>query len=303
MATEGDDAGAGLTVRRMRHEDLPAVVALRNEGFLELDTRTTPRSRPDPEPPSADNTSRWVDRTSHVLDTDPDGCWVAEDPTGIVGFATSTVRELTWMLHTYVVRPDRQGRGIGAAVLAPALAHGDGCLRGMLSASDDPGAARRYRLAGFSLHPQMLLAGYVDRSALPVVEKVREGSPADRDLLDSVDRQVRGSAHGPDHDWLTAHARLVVSDSTTGSGYAYLHPDGGAQLLAATNRRTATRLLWECLASVPPDTRIEQHHVTAANEWAVDVGMSARLALHQSGYLGLRGMRPPTPYLHHGTFL
>jgi hypothetical protein len=43
--------------------------------------------------------------------------------------------------------------------------------------------------------------------------------------------------------------------------------------------------------------------VTAANEWAIDVGLAARLELQQSGYLGLRNMRPPAPYLHHGSLL
>ena len=32
-------------------------------------------------------------------------------------------------------------------------------------------------------------------------------------------------------------------------------------------------------------------------------GLAARLDLHQEGYLGLRGMRPPAPYLHHGSLL
>jgi hypothetical protein len=95
--------------------------------------------------------------------------------------------------------------------------------------------------------------------------------------------------------------RLVVSDTSTGSGYAYVDRDGQVMLLAATNRRTATRLLWEALASSTGRTLVP--HVTAANEWAVDVGLAARLELHQEGYLALRNMRPPAPYLHHGTFL
>jgi hypothetical protein len=61
--------------------------------------------------------------------------------------------------------------------------------------------------------------------------------------------------------------------------------------------------MWEALASSSPGATVAVHHVTAANEWAVDVGMGARLSLHQSGYLCLRGMKPPTPYLHHGSLL
>ncbi len=301
MTTRTQDV-AGMLVRPMRHQDLAEVAIVRNAGFHALDLRTVPRALPEPTPPSAQNTERWITRTSFALDTDPAGSWVAETDAGIVGFATSTVRELTWLLHTYVVRPGHQGRGIGRAVLEAALTHSRGCSRGALAASADPAAARRYRNAGFTLHPQMHLTGVLDRSLLPAVEKVRDGSTGDFEWMDSLDRQLRGSAHGVDHEWLTHTSRLVVSDTSTGSGYAYVHPDGGAQLLAASTRRTATRLLWECLAGTPEGGTVSQAHVTAANEWAVDVGMAARLSLHQSGYLGLRGMAPPTPYLHHGVF-
>lgn len=264
--TTSQDVARELVVRPMRIEDLPAVVALRNEGFLELDLRTLSRSEPEPTAPDAANSQRWIARTAFTIGTDPGGSWVAEAEDGIVGFATSTRRELTWLLHTYVVKPGWQGRGIGRSVLDAALTHSLGCSRGALSASPDPAAARRYRMAGFTLHPQMHLSGVLDRALLPVVEKVRDGSAADIELMNSLDRQLRGSAHDRDHEWLLATARLVVSDTSTGSGYAYVHPDGGAQLLAASNRRTATRLLWECLASTPPDGPVRQPHVTAANE-------------------------------------
>jgi hypothetical protein len=242
-----------------------------------------------------------VRRTLHYLATDPAGCWVAESDGEMVGFATSFNRELMWILASYAVQPGLQGQGIGTALLAAALHHGRGCLRGMLSASGDPKAVRRYRAAGFSLHPQMYLTGTVDRSAIPVVEKVRDGSAADFELMDSIDRRVRGAAHGPDHSWLLSTFRLVVSDTSTGSGYAYHAADGMPALLAATNRRTATRLLWECLATSSGGVLVP--HVTAANEWAIDVGLAARLDLVQQGYLALRNMRPPAPYLHHGSLL
>ena len=72
-------------------------------------------------------------------------------------------------------------------------------------------------------------------------------------------------------------------------------------LLAATNRRTAARLLWTVLADAGDEASVS--HVTAANEWAIDVGLAARLDLHTEGYLGLRGMALPTPYLHNGALL
>jgi hypothetical protein len=98
------------------------------------------------------------------------------------------------------------------------------------------------------------------------------------------------------HTW-----RLLVSDTSTGAGYAYLDERGRLGLLAASNRRTASRLLWAALAEGPEQGAVP--HVTAANQWALDVGFAARLTLHQEGYLGLRGMKPPAPYVHNGALL
>lgn len=288
-------------IRPMRPEDVPVAERLSAEGFLELDRRMSRRSWPEPEIRPVERGAMWNERTLHFLETDRAGCWVAEDETGMVGMATSIVRDKTWILATYAVRPGRQGQGLGGQILAAALYHGRGCLRGMLSSSADPKAVRRYRLAGFSLHPQMFLTGTVDRAAIPVVEKVREGSAGDTDLMDSIDRQVRDAAHGPDHPLMQRFWRILVSDTTTGSGYAYVDQAGRLCLLAATNRRTASRLLWAVIADGPAETNI--FHVTAANEWAIDVGLAARLEVHQEGYLALRGMTPPTPYLHNGALL
>jgi hypothetical protein len=48
---------------------------------------------------------------------------------------------------------------------------------------------------------------------------------------------------------------------------------------------------------------VSVHHITAANQWALDVGLAARLAIYQNGYLCVRQMKPPAPYLHHGSLL
>ena len=294
---------ADYYVRAMRPEDVPAVERLTAEGFYELDCRTLPRSWPEPEMRSGAKAAGWRRRMEHILAHDPGGCWVAEDRSGLVGAAAALRRDVTWILATFVVRPGVQGRGVGRQLLDAALSYGDGCLRAMLAASADPKAARRYRAAGFTLHPAMLMTGRVPRDVLPVVERVREGSVADIDLMNSVDRQVRDAAHGPDHEVLTSLYRLVVVDRTTGSGYAYVPPGGGAYLLAATNRRTAADLLWEALAASSPDSPCSIGHISAENEWAVDVGMAARLDLYNTGYLAFRGMRPPMPYLPSGHFL
>ena len=288
-------------IRPMRPEDVPAAERVSDEGFFELDTRLQRASDPAPQRRSDRHRQVWIERTRHLVGTDPGGCWVVEDGSGLVGMVTSFRRETLWCLATYAVLPARQGQGIGKPLLAAAMTHGRGCTRAMLSASSDAKAVRIYRQAGFDLHPQMYLSGTLDRAAIPVVEKVREGTTADVELMDSLDRGARGAGHGVDHELMLRTWRLLVSDTSTGSGYAYLDERGRLGLLAASNRRTATRLLWAVLAETPGEAAIP--HVTAANQWVLDVGFAARLTLHQEGYLGLRGMKPPAPYVHNGALL
>ena len=288
-------------IRPMRPDDVPAAERVSDEGFFELDSRTRLVGGPEPQRRSESHRAVWTARTLHFVRHDPEGCWVAEDETGIVGMATSFRRETLWCLATYAVLPGRQGQGIGRPLLAAAMNHGRGCTRAMLSASSDTKAVRLYRQAGFDLHPQMYLTGTVDRSAIPVVEKVRDGSAADIELMDSLDRAARGAGHGVDHELMLGTWRLLVSDTSTGSGYVYVDDRRRPALLAASNRRTACRLLWAALAAAPDEAVVG--HVTAANQWVLDVCLAAGLRLHQEGYLGLRGMKPPSPYVHNGALL
>jgi GNAT superfamily N-acetyltransferase len=292
---------ADLTIRPMTPDDVPEAERVSDEGFFELDNRMRRISDPAPERRSDPHRAVWIERTQHFLRTDPGGCWVAEDDSGMVGMATSYRRETLWCLATYAVLPGRQGQGIGKPLLAAAMQHGRACTRGMLSSSSDSKAVRVYHQAGFALHPQMSLTGTLDRSVLPVIEKVREGTASDIDLMDSLDRGARGAGHGPDHELMLRTWRLLVSDTSTGSGYAYLNERGQLALLAASNRRTAIRVLWAALADGPEQITVS--HVTGANQWVLDVGFAARLELHQEGYLGLRGMKPPAPYVHNGALL
>jgi GNAT superfamily N-acetyltransferase len=292
-----------VLIRPMLPDDVPLAEQLSLAAYTEAERY---------EPPADPSTSarhapvragQWIRRTEHLLHTDPRGCWVAEVDATLAGFAVSMRRDLLWVLASYAVRTDLQSQGVGRPLLEAALAYSRGCLRGMFASSSDPRAFRLYRLAGFTLHPELHLSGIPDRSAIPVLDHVREGTPADVDLMDSLDRQRRDGAHGSDHAVLMELHRLLVVDRRSGSGYVYLRESGSPALLAASDRRTATELLWAAIAAAPEGEAVEVAHVTVANEWAVDVGLAARLSATTRGYLALRGMRPPMPYLHHSSLL
>jgi GNAT superfamily N-acetyltransferase len=282
----------------MTDADVPVAERISDDAFFAVDLANRLPAAPAPERRSPAHSAAWEARTRGFLASDPDGAWVAEQDGEVVGFATSFRREQVWCLATFAVRPGLQGAGIGTQVLDAAVAYGADAPRGMLAASVDPRALRRYHLAGFRLHPQLALHGSVDRSALPAVSRVREGGPDDLAWMDDIDRSHRGGPHGPDHERLLAAGRLVVT--TDRSGYAYTNGRVLA-LLAAHDEAAAQTLLWECLAGA--DDRYELSHVTSANYWAVEVALAARLDLVARGYLGLRGMSPPSPYVHHGALL
>jgi GNAT superfamily N-acetyltransferase len=291
----------------MRKDDIPAA---RELSHAALELLRSGNQAPAPSSPGgggddrALRDARWERRAAFFLEHDPDGCWVAADELGdVVGVAMALRRENLWGLSAFFVRPDRQGAGIGSALLEAVLRYSEGCLRGIIISTEDPRAARRYRLAGFTLHPTMRISGEVDRSTLPVVEAIRVGDLSDRDLCDSVDRQVRGAAHGVDHEFLNGEHGLLVADTFTGSGYCYVDESGSPVLLAATNRKLAQRLLWSAIAASPVGAQVRLNYLTAAQEWAVDVALAAGLSIRNQGYLALRHMRPPSPYLPSGAFL
>lgn len=251
---------------------------------------------PEPGGWPAERIARHHGRTRHLARTDPGGCWLMEDQAaGPVGAVLSYRREGTWALSLLAVVPGAQGKDVGKALLARALMHGRACLRGVICAPDDPVAARTFRRAGFHLHPTMRLTGRAGAGTgrlEPPDGPVHAGTERHRDLMDSIDRRTRGGAHRADHEELLRHHRLFVVDDLIGSGYCYAR-GGRIEMLAATSRRLATRLLTAAVLAAPPDAPIQVDHVPAESQWAVDVAITAGLHIHPAGFLALRGMRPP----------
>ncbi|MFJ9619777.1 GNAT family N-acetyltransferase [Streptomyces noursei] len=296
-----------VQIRQMHENDLVSAERASAVTFFEADQIARRVGDPEVEPRSATAARQWIDRMRFYLTIDPAGCQVAVQEAGradgageVVGFAVSQNRGRLWFLATYGVLPSHQGCGIGKRLMAAALDHA-GDRAGIFSSSTHPGATRRYRLAGFSLHPQMRMVGTVDRSTLPAVDGLREGGADDFVWMDRLDRDLRIAGHGPDHGQLLDSARLVVSRNAAKPGYAYIDDHGRASLLAAAHPEVAQRLLWEALAASRGNTLV--NCITTPNEWAIDVGLAARLDIAQEGYLAVRGMPVPVPYLANGHFL
>ena len=145
-------------IRPMTEDDLESTERASALTFLDADRRDRRVSEPEPSPRSATASAQWIDRMRFFLGVDPDGCWVAADGEDIVGFAISQNRDALWYLATYGVVTAHQGRGVGRLLMDAVLTHAED-RPGMFSSTVHPGATRRYRLAGFTLHPQMRMVG------------------------------------------------------------------------------------------------------------------------------------------------
>jgi GNAT superfamily N-acetyltransferase len=241
-------------------------------------------------------------RIGHLLETDPEGAWVAEDEDGIAGLALALVREGVWGLSLFGVRVDRQGTGVGRRLLEATLRYAEGCRGGIILSTTDPRALRRYALAGFEVRPCVTFAGIPDRDTIPSGLGSRPGSAAaDRELCDRVSRHVRGAAHGPDIEALERVGCAVwVHDD---GGWAAAR-EGSPALVAATDDAIATDLLWSVIATAQPGQSIHVDFISTGHDWAIQVCLAARLAMSPDGPLFVRGdVGPMRPYLPSGAYL
>jgi GNAT superfamily N-acetyltransferase len=243
--------------------------------------------------------SRGQARARHAIAHDPETSLVAELDGRVVGVALAERRGPLWFLALLAVDSPHQSGGIGRRLLDAATATLDGA--GLICASDDPKALRRYRLAGFDLVPCLEAKGPVDRSLIPVTG-VREGSfDDDRDLVEAVVTEVRGAPYGVDLDFARRFHRLFVAETPTGRGYL-LAAKMGPAALGATDPATASALLWTALAEAS-DEEATVAWITQGQQWAVDVALAARLPLRPSGSLAVRApLAPLTPYLPSGAY-
>lgn len=247
--------------------------------------------------------TRRVARVAHLLETDPDGAWVAEGVDGaIVGVALSIVREGVWGLSLLGVDPDRQSQGVGRGLLKGSLRTLEGCRGGIILATTDPRAMRSYFRAGFRLVPCVAAAGQVNRSRIPAGLRTRPGTlEDDRAVIDAASRFARGASHAPDVETLrAAGCELLVHDD---GGWAMAR-DGSPVVLAARSDDVARDLLWSCLASGPAGGTVHVDFIAHDNDWAIEVALDMGLSLTPEGPVFVRGETGTlAPYLPSGAYL
>ena len=248
-----------------------------------------------PQPVTEERATRVRQRIAHLQRTDPEGAWVAEVGGAVAGCALALVRDGMWFLSLLMVDPPHQGTGLGRGLLRAAL--NTATDRSWILSSADPSALRGYQRSGFALHPSYTAKGPVDRSKIPAVQGIREGSyDDDRDLINAIASATRGASLGPDVDYLhRAGGRLIVD--VGGRGWCVVRA-GGISWLAALDDDVARRLLWTGIGEA--GSAVEIDWLTAAQQWAIDVSLDAGLPLAGGASLCFRGQPPVAPYLPHG---
>jgi hypothetical protein len=170
----------------------------------------------------------------------------------------------------------------------------------MICTSRDSLALRRYSRAGFAIHPAMRAEGSPDRGAVPADLPGRAGSASDLDLVETVDKGLRGS-RAEDAAFMLQHGtHMEIIDGSPGRGYV-LHRENRVAMLGATDEETASVLLWRVLAEATGT--VEMHELTAGQDWAVRVALAAGLPITADGPLFLCGRDlPPRPWIPSGWY-
>lgn len=245
-------------------------------------------------------TRAWQDqRLRHLLATDPDGSWLVEDERGIAGLAQALRREDIWGLSLLLVDERCRGTGSGRRLLDATLAYAADAPCGLIASSTHAAAMRLYATAGFALRPAVALFGPVRRAVpiAPAVEIDVGFAPWMHDLA----HQQRGGGYEPDVAlWDAAGTRVCAVD---GRGFS-LGRDGRLVTLLATDEMAARELLEAHLALVPPGENAVVDFVTTGQDWAVQAGLRAGLALSPDGPLFARGpVRADRPWIPGGALL
>jgi GNAT superfamily N-acetyltransferase len=195
---------------------------------------------------------RWPDDASRQLyinlaEAAPRSAWVARDADDTpVGIAFAHALETEWFVSELFVEPSFRGARLGWKLLRSATDDSGDVSLGGLAEGDDMGSLAFFLRRGMGLQvPVLSVAGEIPRedelaqmaagdyrfNAIPL------DAHAHKDAIDSLDREVRGTARLDDHEGfaqLATGTSFLLNDELV--GYAYVWPDGriGPMVAAST---------------------------------------------------------------------
>jgi GNAT superfamily N-acetyltransferase len=174
----------------------------------------------------------------HLLETDPDSCYVADDHGRTVAFGVVMRREAEAFLSFLFVEPAWQGRRIGQAVFKACL---EGAGQGVEHVStcaeaNQPVSTGLYARLGMApRQPLYLLRGTLPDDVLPPLPEHVQRHPLRRDALAALDRALVGYERPQDHAFWARErtgAMFTAADGTV-LGYGYAQHSGRIGPVAA----------------------------------------------------------------------
>jgi GNAT superfamily N-acetyltransferase len=240
-------------------------------------------------------------RIRHIVETDPDGCWVAEHEGRVAGVGLSLIREGVWGFSLFGVAEALQGRGIGRELFARCWEYGAGARGHIILSSPNPPAMATYARTGLAIRPCVAAAGIPDLERAPCLDGVEDAGEAGIPLADAIGRELRGAGHGRDLPVPMAHgARLLVFEDRAFG----LARGGTVTLLGARDEEAARRVLWGVFLTAGPGATVSVDFLTAGQDWALPVCLDARLPLSPDGPMFAGGaLGPLSPYVPSGAYL
>ena len=240
-------------------------------------------------------------RIRHIVETDPDGCWVAEHEGRVAGVGLSLIREGVWGFSLFGVAEALQGRGIGRELFARCWEYGAGARGHIILSSPNPPAMATYARTGLAIRPCVAAAGIPDLERAPGLDGVEDAGEAGIPLADAIGRELRGAGHGRDLPVPMAHgARLLVFEDRAFG----LARGGTVTLLGARDEEAARRVLWGVFLTAGPGAAVSVDFLTAGQDWALPVCLDARLPLSPDGPMFAGGaLGPLSPYVPSGAYL
>jgi ribosomal protein S18 acetylase RimI-like enzyme len=249
----------------------------------------------------ATRAARQHARIRHLLETDPGGCWVAEDRGRVEGVALALIREGVWGFSLFGVAKALQGRGVGRELFARCWEYGARARGHLVLSSTNPQAMGIYAHTGLPIRPCVAAAGIADLERAPEVDDVVEAGEAGIALADAIGRGLRGAGHGRDLPVPMAHgARLLVFEDRAFA----LARGSNLIVLGARDVDAARHMLWAVLVGAGPGATVNVDFITAGQDWALPVCLDARLMLSPDGPMFAGGtLGPLTPYIPSGAYL
>jgi GNAT superfamily N-acetyltransferase len=207
--------------------------------------------------------------------------WVAEE-TGsgrLVGFARSIERDGLLELTEFFVRPDRQSRGVGKALLERAFPSGRATVRSIVATSDVRAQARYYAAGTVARFPLFTLAG-VPGATEPIRAVMAEPIDGEQaiEAQRAIERTVLGHQRSDDEiRWLLDRRQgHLYRRADRVIGFSFLGRDGAGPIAALDPSDLPAILLHvEALALTMELKRMELQ-VPAPNAIAIRHLMSRR---------------------------